>query len=81
MELELKGNEVYNAQLELLIKILATNKAIGSFLSDKFSKTQNESDELYKSFVEDSNHFADEILKDLYERGGNIDLNDLLSRK
>ena len=76
--LKLEGDEFFSAQLEILIKLLSLQKATISLLCDKHSKTQDESDELYRSVVDEANVYAQQILHDLYERRGNIDLNDVL---
>jgi hypothetical protein len=79
--LELEGQELYSAQIELLIKILAIQKATVSFVCDKFSKTENESDEYYNSVMDDANQYGRQIFSDLYERRGKINLDDVLGKK
>ena len=80
-ELNLEGDEVYSAQVELLIKILAIQKATASFICDKFAKTETESDEFYDWLVAESNQFGREILADLSLRRGKIDLNEILKNR
>jgi len=78
IELKLEGEELFSAQLELLIKILATQQATISLLCDKHSSTTEKSDELFKDVQDEASGFAYSILRSLYERRGKIDLNDVL---
>ncbi len=79
--LKLEGDELFSAQIELLIKILSIQKATVSALCDKFTMTEKESDELYSSVMDESNLYGSQILQDLYGRRGKIDLNDVLGNR
>jgi hypothetical protein len=79
--LDLRGDEVFSAQIEMLIKIAAMQKSIASLLCDKFAKTPEESDELFQSVVDDSNTYSSEIMRDLYARRGHINIGNILPRK
>lgn len=76
--LEIYGDEMQAAQLEVLIKILAHQRAIASMLCDKFTSSDKESDQLYRSFLDDSNDYGSVIHKDLFERRGHVDPKDIL---
>lgn len=78
MPLDLRQDEIFSAQLELLIKILAHQKGVLSLLCDKYGATEDESDKLYAEVIEECNAYGLEILKDLQERRGHIDLDDIL---
>lgn len=81
IELKLEGEAMFSSQLELLIKILATQRATVSFLCDKYSNSEEESDKIFKSIMGETDFFASEILKDLYERKGKIEIKDILKEK
>ena len=81
IKLEIYGNEMQAAQLEILIKILAHQKATLLMLCDNKAKTIDEADSLYSLCMDDCNRFGDEIFQDLYSRRGQINQNDILPKK
>ena len=81
IKLEIYGNEMQSAQLEILIKILAHQKATISLLCDKYAKTDDEADDFYREAMDECNTFAREILEDLFVRRGNVNPDDILPKK
>jgi len=81
IKLEIYGNEMQSAQLEVLIKILAHQKATISLLCDKYAKTDLEADQLYREAMDECNTFGSSILQDLYERRGHVEPGDILPNK
>ena len=81
IKLEIYGNEMQAAQLELLIKILAHQKATISLLCDKLSKSEQEADELISLVNDECVQMAETIRLSLYERRGHINPDDILPNK
>lgn len=81
INLKLEGEEMFSAQLELLIKILATQQAIISLLCNKHSTTQEESDKFFKDVQDEVSQYASSILHSLYELRGKINITDILGGK
>jgi hypothetical protein len=81
IELKLEGQEMYNAQIELLIKILATQKATATTLVEMIAKSDQEAEEFISLLNDEADKYAKTILRSLYERRGKIDLNDILGGK
>lgn len=80
IKLEIYGNEMQSAQLELLIKILAQQKAAISLMCDKFAK-DGESDAVFRETMQESDSYAQQILEDLFVRRGNVNPDDILPNK
>ena len=81
IDLKLEGEDLFSAQLQLLINILATQNATASMLCDKLTQSDEESDALYRSFQDEVKTNAKQILQNLYEQRGKIDLNDILGNE
>ncbi len=79
--LEIYGDEMQAAQLEVLIKILAHQKATLLMLCDNKAKSIDEADSLYSLCMADCDRYGSEIFQDLYVRRGQIDPNDILPKK
>ena len=80
IKLEIYGNEMQSAQLEILIKILAQQKAAISLMCDKFTK-DGETDDVFRETMQEADTYAHQILEDLYLRRGHVDPNDILPTK
>ena len=76
--LELKDEQVFSAQIELLIKILANQEVIAGILIERLSESDEDAERLNKIYNEEYNKAAKRILQDLYTRRGHIDLNNLI---
>ena len=81
INLKLEGEEVFSAQLELLIKILALQKATATTLIEMIAKSDQEANEFISLLNVEADKYAKTILHSLYERRGKINLNDILSGK
>ena len=78
---EFQPSQVVNIQLELLIKMLALQKALATVLPEFVCKTDEEKDEFISLLNEQHDVAAKSILHDLYERKGKeITVNDILRK-
>lgn len=83
MDIKLELNEATMplAQLETLIQILAQQKATISLLSDKHSKTVDESDNLYKDVMTEVDEYYQKIYENLFAKYSTVNPIDILPNK
>jgi hypothetical protein len=80
LKLEIYGNEMQAAQLELLIKILGTQKATISLLCEKFAK-DGEADAVFRETMIEAGEYSKKILEDLFARRGHVNPDDISPKK
>jgi hypothetical protein len=81
IKLKLTEDTMPLAQLETLMQILAHQKATISLLCDKYAKTDDEADELYREVISDADSYYKQIYQNLYVRHSNVDPDDILPKK
>ena len=83
MENKLKLNEdtMPLAQLEVLIKILAHQKATISILCDKFTDSEIQSNELFEAVLHEAGVYFQQVYDDLFAKYSSLTLKDILPKK
>ena len=81
IDLKLQGDDIFGAQIQLLINILATQQATANVLFDKLSDSDEEYEKLQNALHEETKNLALSIHQTLFEQRGKIDLNDILGGK
>jgi len=83
MDIKLKLTEYTMplAQLDTLIKILAHQKATISILCDKYTNSNEESDELFENVMRGADDYYQQIYENLFAKYSTVNPDDILPNK
>ena len=81
IKLKLNDDTMPLAQIDTLIDILAHQKALISLLCDKHTSTNEESDELFKSVMNDVSGYYQKVYDNLFAKYSTVNPGDLLPNK
>lgn len=77
----LEGEQYNSAVIELLIKTLAHQKATGALMIELLGKDEDDKKELAEILNKEVDDYAKTIFRNLYERRGSVNLDDIFKKE